>query len=65
MWEEWSAEVASASRWKRATSEAASTGVFTPSSSGRISLTATGRASMRWRARQISPMPPWSSFSSR
>jgi hypothetical protein len=55
--------VASASRWKRRTRAAASTGDFTPISSGRINFTATGRASMRWRARQISPIPPWSSFS--
>ena len=35
-----------------------------PAREGRISLIAAGRVSMRWRARQTSPIPPSPSFSS-
>jgi hypothetical protein len=59
-----SAAVACASRSKRfwaAPSEASSPWT----AAGRISFTAAGRASIRWVARQTSPMPPLPSRSTR
>ena len=65
VWGERSRAITWASRSKRRTASSDTPARPSPASEGRISLMAAGRASMRCRARQTSPIPPSPSFSSR